>query len=324
MNDKKNTSKYLSQLIAVSKMYYEKNMTQQQISETIHMHRTEISRLLKEARKLGIVKFTINDGMQDISTLEHFFIEKFNLKDALIVPTNVYEQNVLESLGTISAKYLEKLFHSNMIIGLSWGKTVAGTVKKVSSEHHLKNTTVIPLIAGPLGKLPNDYHANTIVIKLSQKLSANKSTLEAPAIVSSKEVMQELLNNPNNQSVVQKWNKLDVAIVGIGSDLITNQSRWKAFYKDTSFENEFKTSGGVGDILSQPFDYDGRIVDFSANIISLKLSDLMNVPNTIAIAEGNLKIKSIIGALRTGIINTLITTDLTAIKIKEELEKSQM
>ncbi|MFT9452617.1 sugar-binding transcriptional regulator [Liquorilactobacillus ghanensis] len=324
MTDKKNTSKYLSQLIAVSKMYYEKNMTQQQISDIVHIHRTEISRLLKEAKKLGIVKFTINDGMQDIRTLEHFFIHKFNLKDVLIVPTNVYEQNVLESLGVLSAKYLEEQFRSNMTIGISWGKTVASAVKNISSDHQLKNSTIIPLIAGPLGKLPNDYHANTLVIKLSQKLSTNKSTLEAPAIVSSKEIMQELLNNPNNQSVINNWNKLDIAIVGIGSDLITNQSRWKAFYKGTSFINTFKVSGVVGDILSQPFDYEGNIVDCSANIISLKLSDLMNVPNTIAIAEGKLKVKSIIGALRTGIINTLITTDITAIKIKEELDKSQM
>jgi len=47
-------------------------------------------------------------------------------------------------------------------------------------------------------------------------------------------------------------------------------------------------------------------------MISLTLEDLRSIPNTIAVAAGTAKVKAILGALRSGVLNALCTDQQTA------------
>lgn len=49
----------MEQLLAVAKMYYEQGLTQQEIAEKVFLSRSHVSRMLKEARALGIVEIII-------------------------------------------------------------------------------------------------------------------------------------------------------------------------------------------------------------------------------------------------------------------------
>lgn len=318
---KKPITSHLKELTTIAELYYVQQLNQQQISDRIHIHRTEISRMLKEARELGIVQITINSGTHDIKELESFLLNTFNLRHTLVVPTNSSEQNTLDTLGLFAANYLSKLIGSNMTIGLSWGATIAKVIENYTNNKIINNINVVPLIGGPIGKLSNNYHANTLVHRLADKLDGNSETLDTPALISSSKLRSELMHNPNNIAVFNDWKQLDVALVGIGSSLITNKESWQAFYKDTNFSVSFNSDGAVGDILSQPFSIDGQPVhNFKQNIIGLNLSELKKVPYSIGIAEGKLKVNAIIGALKTHAVNTLITTDMTVIEIKRALQ----
>ena len=48
-------------LSTICKLYYYDELTQNQISETLKIERTKVSRLLKKVKELGIVKIIIND-----------------------------------------------------------------------------------------------------------------------------------------------------------------------------------------------------------------------------------------------------------------------
>lgn len=318
---KKPIISHLEELTTVAELYYIKQLNQQQISDKIHIHRTEISRMLKKARELGIVQITINSGTHNIKDLENFLQNTFNLQHVLVVPTNSSEQNTLDTLGLFAASYLSKLIGSNMTIGLSWGTTIAKVIEHYTNNKIMNSIDVVPLIGGPIGKLSNNYHANTLVHRLADKLDGDSKTLDTPALISSSKLRSELMHNPNNIAVFNDWKQLDIALVGIGSSLITKKERWQAFYKDTDFSTSFNSNGTVGDILSQPFSIDGQSVhNVKQNIIGLSLSELRKVPYSIGIAEGKLKVDAIIGALHTRAINTLITTDMTVIEIKKHLK----
>lgn len=59
-------------LVKIAQMYYEKDMTQSEISKALNIYRTSISRLLKKARDEGIVKITIDKeigGFLDLGSL---------------------------------------------------------------------------------------------------------------------------------------------------------------------------------------------------------------------------------------------------------------
>ncbi len=47
-------------LVKISDLYYMHGLTRQEISNIAHIHRTEISRILKAARDEGVVSIAIN------------------------------------------------------------------------------------------------------------------------------------------------------------------------------------------------------------------------------------------------------------------------
>ncbi|KRN39785.1 MULTISPECIES: sugar-binding transcriptional regulator [Lactiplantibacillus] len=310
----------INQLIKISQLYYESGLNQTEISKQVHVHRTEISRLLKEARSLGIVKISIDTSFGASENLSNELQEYFSLKKAIVVPTEPHSlyANDLKSIGTYAGNYIQKQVFSNCIIGLSWGRTLATTFDNLSPIKHASGTTIVPMIGGPIGALDVNYQANNLVHTLASKVKNSASyTLDAPVMLSNPSLRDELLASPNSKDVINFWRQMDIAIFGIGSSEITNNLAWRGFYEGTGFRDVF-SGPTVGDVLSQPFTVNGQVVKkFNKNLIATELEDLKKVPLRIAIAAGENKAEAILGALRLQLPSVLITTDKTAIAIKK-------
>ena len=116
-------------LASVANLYYNVEMTQNQIAERFFTSRSKISRMLKEARQLGIVEIKILEPWDRNVELEQEFMRRFALKDVRVI--SVKEANntmVLQKLGEVAAYYLDNLLNDNMILGISWGNTMYHTV----------------------------------------------------------------------------------------------------------------------------------------------------------------------------------------------------
>ena len=104
----------------------------------------------------------------------------------------------------------------------------------------------------------------------------------------------------------------DLALIGVGSlrDFALRKLR---YVSHTEFMN-LEKSGIVGDIALRFFDINGKKVDnfMDSKLIGLTLEEIKTIPQVIAMAGGNLKIESILGALKSKIINVLITDEKTA------------
>lgn len=110
-------------LASVANLYYNAEMTQNQIAERFFTSRSKISRMLKEARQLGIVEIKILEPWDRNVELEQEFMRRFALKDVRVI--SVKEANntmVLQKLGEVAAYYLDNLLNDNMILGISWGE----------------------------------------------------------------------------------------------------------------------------------------------------------------------------------------------------------
>ncbi len=104
------------------------------------------------------------------------------------------------------------------------------------------------------------------------------------------------------------WGDIDIAIVGIGNNkIIQNFGRIFGY-------NE-KHLSAVGDIATHFFNQDGSFVELYENTLSASKDNLKNAKETVAVACGQDKTSAIAGALRTGLINTLITDEYTARRI---------
>src|SRR5690554_5239485 len=77
-------------LVKVAYMYYDGNMTQQEIADKLGVSRPSVSRLLQKARQSGVVEIKISyEG--SFAKLEDALEKKFNLREAIITPTEESE-----------------------------------------------------------------------------------------------------------------------------------------------------------------------------------------------------------------------------------------
>jgi DNA-binding transcriptional regulator LsrR (DeoR family) len=157
-------------------------------------------------------------------------------------------------------------------------------------------------------------HAARLTGRFAGLVNGEAIFLPAPGIVGSEAAMRVLLEDAYVKEALDLFERVTLALVGIGSvepsrllDLSGN-----VFSKE---EQAFlRQAGAVGDILLRFFDREGRPVESSFNkrVISMQLEQLHRVERSIAVAGGARKFPAILGALRGGWVNILITDRLTA------------
>lgn len=313
-------SKQIERLIQVSELYYKRNYSQKQISEKLHIHRTEISRLLKRAREVGIVKINVSPPTSRANeNLENFMRQNFNLKQAIVVPTETnsdYHED-LESISVYTNTLLNDLMKNDCVIGLSWGETIKKVVDNFFLSKKLKNVSILPLIGSPMGKLDISCQANHLVHRMCDKIPSSKLFyLDSPVFINSVRVMREILSTETNRSTVRAWDKVNIALVGVGSAKMVDNYNWRAFYKKEKAREIYKNSM-VGDVLSQSFSLDGEEYrEKYSNLVGASLAQLRKMDTVVGVATGERKVEAIIGGLKADLFDILITTDKVVREIK--------
>lgn len=72
-------------LVRISELYYQQNLSQQDISKITGISRPTISRLLDEAKETGVVEIIVHSPINKNPQLSHLVRTTFGLRDAVIV-----------------------------------------------------------------------------------------------------------------------------------------------------------------------------------------------------------------------------------------------
>ena len=307
-------------LLKIAQMYYEKDMTQSEISKALGIYRTTISRMLKKIREEGIVKIHIDYSLAQSFEMEQQLIQKFGLKEAIVVSVDE-SQSIdikLNALGQAAARFIDQIIEEKDIVGFSWGRTLAAVIESLQTGKEV-DAMFMPLVGGPLGNLESQYHVNTIVYHATQKYNGKSLLIDIPAIINNKEARDYFIKTPYFQQITEYWNQLTIAIVGIGSMAITGNPIWSAFYGNEVIK-ELERGKVVGDICSRFFDQNGRQVKTSITdrIIGIDLEQLKKARYSIGVAESIEKVPGIIGALKGNYLDVLVTTDETAKQVLKQ------
>ena len=301
-------------LVRIARLYYLCNMTHQEIADQEGVSRIKITRLLKEAVDKKIVEFNIKDPLLQNLELEEEIQRTFNLKTAVVTPTPRSQNELFDILGRFAADFLTRKLQPNLNIGIGWGRTLNGMLPYLDRAA-ARNIRVISLTGGLAANelQPNPYD---VASTLAGKLRATPYYPLAPAIVESNKVKQLLLSEREIKDIVVLWKKIDIALMSIG--VIACDTGLYYSFPDPQQECErVRKLGAVGDLLATPFDIDGQFVKtgFLHRMITIDFKDLKKVPIVAGIAGGRHKVQAILGALRTGCLNTLITDEDTARRI---------
>ena len=305
----------------VARMYYVQDLNQRTITEKLQLHQSTISRMLKKARTLNLIRFSISTPPGTFADLEDQLTSRFALKDAVVVDCPAEGEAMVRDLGVALAYFLETTLKPGNIIGISsWSRSLFAMVDALHPGDYCKDGKVVQILGG-VGNTGSESHAIHLAQRLAGSIGARPVLLQSPAVVGSPEAQRVLSRDHAVQDASALFDKLDIALVGIGS---MEPSRMLAvsgniFSRDE--RAELQRSGAVGDICFRFFDAHGQSVKspLMKRVIGIDLVKLGACRRVVGVAGGVQKVNAILGALRGGLLDVLITDQRTA----EALSKAQ-
>lgn len=309
--------KDFKRIAKVAYLYYIKNKSQSEISEELGIYRTTISRMLKLARDMGIVKIEIKGFDTEVFRLENYVKEKYHLKSVDIVANNDIDQQSLdEKIALVAAQTFRSLLFNNCNVGVSWGKTLSKVVDAINPKV-MKNIHFYPLTGGP-SKINVHYHVNTLVYTLANKFQGNCSLVNATVVQESVDLANGIVNSKYFEEIRSSWQNLDVALVGIGGKVEESKKHWLDMLTRKDFDN-IHNSDSVGEICCRFLTRGNQklISDLSGRTIAISLLDLKKIKDSVAVAYGLEKAEAILCVLKNLYVNHLVTDYDTMVRILE-------
>jgi len=302
----------LELLASIAKMWFVDGMTQAQIASRCGYSRSMVSRLLVEARANGIVDIHIHYPLQRNEELESRLVKKFDLRIARVLTRETLsETEMVRRLGILAARLLDELVGPAMTVGVGWGTALSELINSASSKSYL-DIHVVQLIGAP-GVEP-EFDGPGLVQRLARSYGGSYSTISAPLIVESEATRDSLIKDKRIQAVLLNAEDMDIAIFGIG-DLSENHSGLIRSGNLTENDaQELVRAGVVGEICGFLYDKNGELIDhpIGRRVVGVGIQTMRAAPIRLGVAGGQIKVLPILGALRGGIVNVLVTDDVVA------------
>lgn len=306
------------QIKRVAELYYVQNLTQQKISEIVGISRPTVSRLLEDAKRLGIVEIKINSSINIDQEMSKKLREKLGLKDAIVVDTNQdnYEES-LDKVGEAASEFFLGKLSPGMSIGISWGKSVKSMINNLDNIK-LDNISVYQLVGGLNG---DDYDSTKIAFELASKFNVYPNIINAPAIIENKELATSLRSISNIMETIESAKNIDICIMGIGSFEEKENSLQRQGYINNEEKEALIKKGAQAHILAKVIDKEGNeIKEFNERSISISLDALKSVKLSMCIGIRKAKAKAILSVIRGGYANVIITDKYCAEEILNIIE----
>lgn len=253
----------------VARLYYVRELTQQQIAQRLGVSRFKVLRLLEQARAEGVVRFEIDEGVPVDDELSQALEARFGLQSALVVKDGV---------AAAAGDLLPRLVRPEDVLGVAWGETLART-----AEHLAPLGAPVPVvqICGAIDGLVPGTGPTELAARYAAWAGDSFHPLAAPAVADEGALRRAV------RPTTAIFDRVSVALVGIGTR------------KD-----------GAGHILVHVFDDDGAIVS-QEKAIALSVTQLRTA-RVVAVAAGTRKRRAVLGALRTGLLDVLVTDTVCA------------
>lgn len=303
-------------MVVAASMYYEDELTHEQIAKKLHMSRVGVTRLLQRARREGVVQVKITKPLPLQYELEQRLQKIFGLKDAVVVKTHGSRDATLDAIGAAGAEHLKQSVFANCRLGVGWSTTVS------RMGHYLEKFqspagVVVNELAGSVLGLVNPY---SISGQIAQMLQAPVEPLSVPVVVRNAAARDAILKEPTIATALEHARSCDIAFVGLG-DVCDDGTLVRAGFMTTAQMAEMRRRGAVGDILMRFYDLSGRHVPspLERRVISLAIDEIRRVPYVVVMVSGSMKLDALLGALRGGLCHCVITDTETAEQVLQRV-----
>ena len=290
-------------LVRASRLYYLEERGQAEIARLLRISRPGVSRLLKRARAARIVEIRVREGVggEDWSGLER----RLGVKELHVAP-----ETGIEAVGRLGAQFLERTVRRGDVIGLTAGTTLSALVQSVKPARSL-DLEIVPLV-GALWDTGEDFDGSFLCQELRRRTGGTHRVLSAPAVVRDERVMRSLRLEPRVRSVVERYDALRCAFLGIGVVSATHPvavaARTAAVGRAGARPNKILPRGAVASVGCLFFDAEGRpcASPLDRRTIGISHDQLTAVPLRVGLAAGTKKLDATLALVRGRVLDVLI------------------
>ena len=308
------TDGQLRLITKVARMYHERGIRQTEIADALHISQARVSRLLKRATELGIVRTVVAVAPGVHTEVEEALEVKYDLAEAVVVDVEGTDEDIVAALGSAGATYLETTLTGRERIGISsWSQTLLAVVDRMRPFRVPGAESVVQLMGG-VGNASVQTQGNRLLTEFARLVGATTTFVPAPALVGNTTIRESLLNDPAMESVAKEWARLSMALAGIGSLPPSPLLRASGNAADLADQDRLHEAGAIGDICLRFFDSVGNLVpsDLDDRVVGIDADTLRKIPRRIGIAGGESKHKAIHAAVSGRWVNVLVTDTRTA------------
>ena len=291
-------------------MYFVEQMTQSAIADALGVGRVTVVRMLAEAKALGEVRIALSRGHAELGGLEAALCKAHGFEETLVAPLSAPAADPTGPIGAALGDYVSSILRNDMKIGLGWGRTLNRSLEHLR-ERSLRGLSVVSLVGG----VTHFAHDNPAEFPsaFTRAFNADCYLIPAPALVDSPETKAALIERCGLGAVYAFAGALDAIVVSVGS--LGGEATIARFEligeADRRLMREF---GGVGELLCNVYDHDGRIIDHPLNqrVMSVPMDAVRAAPIRVLAAGGPDKVAAIEGAIKLVEPTALVTDEATA------------
>jgi DNA-binding transcriptional regulator LsrR (DeoR family) len=307
-------------ILKAAYLYYLEDKAQNEIAALLNISVPTVSRLIKRAKEEKIVEFVIRDPYLECIELEQMLKNKYRLKEVIVAPiSNLHhsenldsahehndEENVKKLVALEGARYIQRIITEKDVLGVTWGNTIYHLIHYLNPCQKINATFVT--MHGSIS-WSNELDVRSLVSRMSMTFGGRNYSLLTEGLMSNKEITDSIKNEKNVERVFSMFDKITIALNGVGSfypELSSMLSRPE--YLASHELAELQRKNVVGDVALRFINRDGEEcdTDLKDRIIAIDLATFRKIKTKITVASGENKTEIVHAMIKGGLANVLI------------------
>lgn len=285
--------------------------SQAEVASELATSRPNVSRMLAEAQRRGIVEIRIHHPDGRAPDLESQLERSYGLTSARVARRG--SGSALDDTGRLAARLLVDSLEGASTIALSWGHALQSLVQAVEVDRD-HDVTLLQLLGGT-SAVGHGVSGQELVRELAGRLGADYRPLHAPATLRTPEATRTVVAEDSVATALAAAARARLAFVGVG----TPHAGSSAAVLDTlelspAEERAFWDAGPVGDLAGRFYDADGVPVTGAVDdrVVGVTLDGLRGIDHVVGVASGREKAVAVRAALRGGHLGSLVCDETLA------------
>lgn len=292
-------------------LYYTGGLTQDQIARELGVSRQRAQRLVSKAMTDGLIHVRINHRIGACLDLERALTARFHMTRCRVAPSLGPGGDAVRAIAPAAAAELERFLRmpTPLTVALGTGRAMRGMVDAMvaleAPQHRLVSL---------IGNIAPDGSASffDVVMRIADKVRAPHYPMPVPVISPTPAENAAFHALGPVKKVVDLARRADVIFVGVGQ-MSTDAPLLADGFVTRAELADMQAAGAAGEVAGWVFDKAGVYLDVGTNTRTggVRITPGLDRPS-VGIAAGASKVPAIYAALKSRIINGLVTDEATA------------